>query len=151
MNDVKIYNLIADDIEDIIEISVLSFPTAWVKEAFDNELKNNLARYVVAKIDEKTIGYGGMWIILDECHITNIAIHPDYRQLGIASLILESLITIGKSEGCSAMTLEVRKSNFIAQKLYKKFGFIEEGLRKKYYSDNKEDAVIMWKRNLDIL
>lgn len=148
MNNIEICTLCPEDIEDIIEISVLSFPTAWAREAFDNELKNNLARYVVAKIDGNTIGYGGMWIIIDEGHITNIAVHPDYRRLGVASLILKKLINICEEEKCGAMTLEVRKSNINAQKLYKKYGFIEEGIRKKYYADNKEDAIIMWKRDL---
>jgi len=135
-------------IGDIVNISIMSFPIAWTKEAFLNELSNKFARYVVAVKDDVIIGYGGMWVILDEAHVTNIAVHPEYRGIGAGALIVETLLDICRYEKATSITLEVRKSNEAAQSLYKKYGFVEEGLRKNYYEDNREDAVIMWKRDI---
>jgi len=148
MNDVQIIPLEESCIDDIVSISILSFPIAWTKEAFINELTNKFARYVVAVKDDVIIGYGGMWVILDECHVTNIAVHPEYRGIGAGALIVEALLDICRYERAASITLEVRKSNKVAQNLYKKYGFAEEGIRKNYYEDNREDAVIMWKRDL---
>jgi len=103
--------------------------------------------YMVAVKDGLVVGFAGMWIILDEAHITNIAVHPEYRGFGIGTMLMESLISICKIENVIGITLEVRVSNQRAINLYKKFGFVEEGIRKAYYEDNKEDALIMWKRN----
>ena len=97
-------------------------------------------------MDNKVIGFAGLWTIVDEGHITNIAVHPDYRGKGIGSKLVKSLIDNSKDWYINDLTLEVRYSNKIAQNLYKKYGFIEEGIRKNYYADNKEDAVIMWRR-----
>lgn len=137
-----------DHIDGILTISLLSFPITWSKDSFEKELDNKFARYVVAVKDNIVVGYGGMWIIVDEAHITNIAVHPEFRNYGIGSMLVEALIDIAKLENVCAMTLEVRKSNSIAKNLYSKYGFIEEGIRKGYYEDNHEDAIIMWKRDL---
>ena len=118
----------------------------WSKEAFAQEITNPMAKYVVAEMDNKVIGFAGLWTIVDEGHITNIAVHPDYRGKGIGSKLVKSLIDNSKDWYINDLTLEVRYSNKIAQNLYKKYGFIEEGIRKNYYADNKEDAVIMWRR-----
>ncbi|WP_123053318.1 ribosomal protein S18-alanine N-acetyltransferase [Clostridium sp. JN-1] len=148
-NDIEIISFKREHIESVLVIDFLSFPTPWSRKSFEIELESNsFSRYIVAKKDGIIIGYAGMWIILDESHITNIAVHPDYRGISAGSALLESLIELSKSESVNSMTLEVRKSNLIAQKLYHKYGFIEEGLRKGYYQDNKEDAIIMWKRNI---
>ncbi|GIM29169.1 ribosomal-protein-alanine acetyltransferase [Clostridium polyendosporum] len=144
--DIKIIPMDESCLDDVLDISRLSFAIPWTKNSFQNELRNNFATYVVAKVDERVIGYGGMWIIIDEGHITNIAVHPDYRGQGIGNTILNSMINICNEKCVKAMTLEVRISNIAAQNLYKKYGFIKEGVRHKYYEDNKEDAVIMWKR-----
>ena len=87
-------------------------------------------------------------MVVDEGDITNIAVHPDYRGQHIASMILEEMIRVCSSHSVTAMTLEVRKSNMPAQNLYKKFGFIAEAVRPKYYEDNDEDAILMWKRDI---
>lgn len=147
MNNVEIIPIEDQYIDGILKVSMMSFPITWSKESFETELSNRYARYVVAVKDGNVVGFGGMWIIIDEAHITNIAVHPEYRGMGIGSMIMDSLISICSLEGVVGMTLEVRVSNQRAKNLYKKFGFIEEGIRKSYYEDNKEDAVIMWKRD----
>jgi ribosomal-protein-alanine N-acetyltransferase len=144
--DTKIEAMDIDDIDSVLKISELSFPHPWSRRSFEQELENNFATYLVAKLDNQVIGYGGMWIIIDEGHITNIAVHPDYRNLGVGDKVLYEMISKCNEKKVIAMTLEVRVSNTAAQKLYSKYGFIEEGIRKKYYEDNGEDALLMWKR-----
>lgn len=149
MNDIDIICLKSEHIDSVITIDTLCFPIPWSRESFQKEIDNNkFARYIVAKKNNIIIGYAGMWLILDEGHITNIAVHPEYRGIGAGNLLLEGLVEICKSESINSLTLEVRKSNIVAQNLYKKYGFVEEGLRKEYYGDNKEDAIIMWKHNI---
>lgn len=148
-NAIEILSLKHEHIDSVLIIDSLSFPNPWSKNSFEREIETNkFARYLVAKKDGIVIGYAGMWLILDEGHITNIAVHPEYRGVGAGSLLLEGLIEICRIEAISKLTLEVRKSNLVAQALYKKYGFTEEGIRKGYYGDNKEDAIIMWKHNL---
>ena len=90
------------------------------------------------------VGFAGLWLMVDEAHITTIAMHPDYRRHGLGELMLASLIDIAYNIGAKWVTLEVRVSNYAAQNLYRKYGFREAGLRHRYYSDNQEDALIMW-------
>ncbi len=90
------------------------------------------------------IGFAGLWLMVDEAHITTIAVHPDYRHMGLGEFLLVNLIDIAYSIGAKWVTLEVRVSNYVAQNLYRKYGFREAGLRRRYYSDNQEDALIMW-------
>ncbi|QAA31460.1 ribosomal protein S18-alanine N-acetyltransferase [Clostridium manihotivorum] len=144
--DIKIEPMELDSIEKVLEISELSFPIPWSRKSFEQELSNVFANYFVAKSNDEVIGYGGMWIIIDEGHITNIAVHPKYRNQGVGDKILSKMIATCNEKKVIAMTLEVRSSNLAAQKLYSKYGFISEGIRKKYYEDNGEDAIIMWKR-----
>ncbi|WP_040210661.1 ribosomal protein S18-alanine N-acetyltransferase [Clostridium polynesiense] len=145
MNDYSIIEMTEEHIEEVLEISSMSFPIPWSRESFLKELLNMFAKYFVAVKDNEVIGYGGMWIIIDESHITNIAVHPDYRGMGVGENILKSMIHQCSLQRVNAMTLEVRKSNIPAQNLYRKYGFAEEGIRKAYYEDNHEDAIIMWK------
>lgn len=144
---VKIRDMTVDDIDDVIEIEKKSFPTPWSKNAFKLEIsKNILARYLVAELGRKIVGYAGLWLIVDEGHITSIAVDTEYRNKGIGSLLLEGLIDLCRKLNSKAMTLEVRKSNESAKSLYKKYGFKEYGIRPGYYVDNKEDAIVMWKK-----
>lgn len=134
-----------EDIFSIYEISTICFPISWSITSIKGELTSNThARYVVAVENGAVVGFAGLWIIVDEGHITNIAVHPDFRRKGIGALLMDKLMLISKNENLIGLTLEVRKSNLSAQNLYKKFGFIEEGVRSNYYSDNGEDALIMW-------
>ncbi|MBI4321967.1 MAG: ribosomal protein S18-alanine N-acetyltransferase [Chloroflexi bacterium] len=98
--------------------------------------------------DWTIVGYAGLWLMLDEGHITTIAVRPTLRGQGIGELLLIGLIDLAAAAGANYVTLEVRVSNAVAQTLYKKYGFREEGLRKRYYSDNREDALIMWSEPL---
>jgi ribosomal-protein-alanine N-acetyltransferase len=93
---------------------------------------------------DKIIGYCGAWIVVDEAHVTNIAILPAYRGKKLGEALLNKLISIAREMGARSMTLEVRVTNYAAQSLYRKFGFQTGGIRKNYYSDNQEDAQIMW-------
>lgn len=135
----------AKDIDDIVRIEQESFPTPWSREAFENELiKNRFAVYTVLEDEEGVFGYCGMWVIIDEAHITNIALLPKYRGKKLGEALLRKVMEIAKEKGAKTMTLEVRVSNDIAQSLYRKLGFQNGGIRKNYYTDNQEDALIMW-------
>ena len=136
-------------IKGVYELSKICFSIPWSLDSISNEVENPLAKYVIAQdlSTDQIIGYAGVWIVAGEGDITNIAVNPSYRKQGIASNILKKLFEVCKENNCSDITLEVRVSNIPAQNLYKKFNFKEEGIRKKYYSDNGEDAMIMWKRD----
>ncbi|HJV45464.1 MAG TPA: ribosomal protein S18-alanine N-acetyltransferase [Bacillota bacterium] len=134
-----------DDLDGISKIEKSSFSVPWSTKSFVNELtSNHFAYYLVLEINGKLAGYGGMWIIVDEAHITNIAISPTFRGKKWGEKLLAAMIVHASRMGAVAMTLEVRVSNMIAQRLYQKFGFDKTGIRPKYYSDNGEDALIMW-------
>lgn len=134
-----------DDLPDVMKIEQDAFATPWTEEAFRNELTNNMfAQYMAMEYKGQVIGYTGMWIIVDEAHITNIAILSPYRGLGLGKLLMHEVQRTASFLGAVRMTLEVRESNEIAQRLYRQFGFVNAGVRPRYYSDNNEDAIIMW-------
>jgi ribosomal-protein-alanine N-acetyltransferase len=139
------------DIEQIMEIESVIFGTYhWTPQSFISEISNDFGNYFVA-FDESTqtvVGYGGFWLILDEAHITTIAVKPDCRNQGIGELILQKMVDVGYEKNVKWFTLEVRASNVAAQNLYYKYEFKSLGLRKKYYQDNAEDALIMWTENI---
>lgn len=136
------------DIDQVLEVERKTFKTPWSKNAFEKEMNHNeLAMYVVIQDDKRVFGYAGLWIIGDEGHITNVAVHPEYRKKGYGDKLIHKLIEEGKKRGINAYTLEVRVSNKAAQNLYCKYGFENVGIRPKYYEDNKEDAMIMWKKS----
>jgi ribosomal-protein-alanine N-acetyltransferase len=138
-----------EDITRVLEIERQSFHTPWPTDAYVHELRENrLASYIVARAEEALVGYAGMWVILDEAHITTIAVDPRYRGQHIGERLLVGLIDEALDRGARWMTLEVRRSNATAQALYRKYGFREIGTRKGYYSDNREDAIVMWTGNL---
>lgn len=146
--EIIIREMTTSDIKEVLEIEHESFTTPWSEEAFRNEVEDNvLAVYIVAEVEGKVTGYGGFWRILDEAHITNIAVGESYRGQGIGDALLIGMIGYCKANHVGNMTLEVRKSNYPAISLYKKHGFEEAGIRPGYYSDNHEDAIIMWRKN----
>lgn len=138
-----------EHLNQVLEIEEVSYPAPWSYYAFAYELlQNNLAHYIVALSGNKVVGYCGMWLILDEAHITNVAVHPDSRQKSIGESLMLEMIRLALKNGSTRMTLEVRPTNTAARRLYEKLGFVENGRRKRYYTDNNEDAIIMWKNDL---
>lgn len=141
----QIVKMQARHIEEIAEIEKLSFSKPWSFEALAEELSNPLAVFLVAVIDGKTVGYAGMHHIIDEGYITNIAVHPDYRRRGIATALINELDNYARKKGLALLTLEVRCSNTVAIDIYRRAGFDEAGIRKGFYDEPKEDALIMTK------
>lgn len=135
-----------EDLDQINEVEKICFSLPWSREAYERELENKLACYLCAEDNGVIVGFMGMWRILDECHITNIAVLPEYRQRGAATQMINKMIEICKCSEITQMTLEVRESNIPAINLYKKFGFAEAGKRPRYYQAPIEDAIIMWKK-----
>ena len=144
INNLKIEEMKLDDIDGVFEVEKNCFEDYWSKDSFKKELSNNLAKYLVAKVDGKVVGYVGIWFVVDEGHITNVAVHEDYRGQKIGDQLIKELVQVCKDNNIVSMTLEVRTSNTVAQNLYRKYGFKMAGIRKEYYSNNKEDAIIMW-------
>ncbi|WP_235941455.1 ribosomal protein S18-alanine N-acetyltransferase [Paenibacillus puerhi] len=134
-----------EDIPAICHIEKESFTTPWTAAAFQNELTNNqFANYIVLEYEGKIAGYGGMWLIMEEAHVTNIAIGAAYRGRKLGDRLLTEMQRTAGSLGAQRMTLEVRPSNEVALGLYAKKGFRSVGVRRGYYTDNQEDALIMW-------
>ena len=133
------------DVDAMCAIEHLCFAMPWSKESILHDLHENVcARYLVLTVDGVLAAYAGMWLIIDEAHVTNVAVHPDYRGRGYGERILRALMDLARENLMGLMTLEVRRSNTVAQSLYHKVGFIDVGYRKRYYEDNKEDALIMY-------
>ncbi len=146
MADVLIRQANINDVDAIFEIEHLCFPDPWSKDSLRYELgENPRAFYIVAEIDGSVVGYAGLWWIEDEGHITNVAVRPGYRSRKIASGIVSVMIDFTTKQGIRHHTLEVRRSNAPAIGLYEKYGFTVEGVRKGYYLNNGEDALIMWR------
>lgn len=134
------------DLDEVMEVERQCFTTPWSRYSFICELRDNqFSHYIVAKYMGKIIGYAGMWIILDEAHVTNVGVLPEFRGEGVGEFLMRSLIAVATERGAKKMTLEVRKSNYVAQNLYSKLGFEPIGIRRGYYLDDREDAVIMLK------
>ncbi|MDD6484186.1 MAG: ribosomal protein S18-alanine N-acetyltransferase [Clostridiales bacterium] len=139
----QIVEMTRQDVDAVSELDKKCFKISWSKKAFYDEMENDIAVYFVAKEDGRVIGYAGFWHIADEGDITNIAVDGEYRRRGVGAALLKELIKRARSEGMNLLTLEVRRSNTPAKALYAKFGFREIGMRRRYYSDNGEDAIIM--------
>ncbi len=138
-----------EDVKEIAELEKKCFAIPWSEKSFTDEMNNKLAVYLVAKDNGKCIGYAGFWNISGEGGITNVAVLPQYRKQGIGSMLIKTMIKTARELDIYLLTLEVRKSNIAAQGLYNKYGFDIIGERKRYYSDNGEDAWIMTKNFAD--
>lgn len=147
--DVKFEEMRLEHLSQVMEIEKASFPSPWSRYSFVNEvMKNSFAYYIVAVSDKNVVGYAGMWLILDEAHITSVAVHPHHRGNGIGRALMQEMVRRAAIMGINKMTLEVRPSNTAARHLYATLGFIERGVRKGYYADTREDAIIMWKDDI---
>lgn len=146
LDEVLFRPMYVSDLGQVMQVEHLSFPTPWSKNAFYGELLDNpRARYLVAVWRGRVIGYIGMWLLFDEAHITNVAVHPRYRGHHLGRRLMERGEELARQHGIRRMTLEVRKSNAAARHLYESLGYRAVGVRPGYYRDNNEDAIIMWK------
>ncbi len=137
------------DVDEILQIEELCYGVHhWSKESFLSELNNKISSYRTAKYQNKCIGYMGIWKIINEAHVTTLSVHPDFRNKKVAHSLILDTIEECYDEKIKFLTLEVRVSNKKAIGLYEKFGFKSLGVRKKYYQDNNEDALIMWSENI---
>jgi len=136
-----------EDIAQIAEIEKLCFAMPWSEESIRKDVTENVvACWLVMDDGEgRVLAYAAMWFVLDEAHVCNVAVHPDFRGRGYGKAIFGALVETAKKNSMSLMELEVRRSNTVAQNLYHSFGFIDVGYRKRYYEDNKEDALLMFK------
>ena len=133
-----------DDIPAVHAIERASFAVPWPDDAYRNELvTNRLASYVVARAGDEVVGFAGLWVMVDEAHITTFAVHPRWRRRGVGQHLLLRLLELANDRRAREATLEVRLSNMPARRLYEKYGFRPVGIRPRYYSDNGEDALIM--------
>lgn len=144
MDNITVSIMTLPDLDSISNILTYEFDDFWNYNVFKSELENENSKYVVAKLNNEIIGFGGIWFSVDDIHITNIVVKKTYRNQKIGSLILNTLIDMCKNKVQKSITLEVNSNNILAQKLYQKFGFKIVGIRKKYYN-NTEDAIIMTK------
>ena len=134
-----------EDLDGVMSVEFDSFLTPWSRTAFEEELtQNRLARYIVAAEDGNIVGYAGTWLVINEAHVTNVAVSGQHRREGIGRLLMEKLMELARDSGMDSMTLEVRVTNAAARHLYQQMGFVEAGIRKNYYSETKEDALILW-------
>lgn len=142
----EIIPMTEEHIDGVLAVEEATFSIPWTRKDFEREMtENNLAIYYVAVADGKIVGYAGMWHVITEGHITNVAVLEDYRKQGIGDALMEQLEQVALEKEMIGITLEVRISNAPAQHLYHKHGYRAEGLRKNYYPDTHEGAVIMWK------
>jgi len=138
------------DLREVAVIERVSFSAPWPTSAYTTELTTNrLARYVGARIGGSLVGFGGIWLMVDEAHITTMAVLPENRRSGVATALLLELLQEARRGGARVATLDVRVSNNEAQRLYRAFGFVEVGRRIRYYDDNGEDALVMTTQELE--
>ncbi|MCL5283815.1 MAG: ribosomal protein S18-alanine N-acetyltransferase [Armatimonadetes bacterium] len=150
---IRVYPYVIDvmrrsDVPEVNDIERRCYTTPWHEDAYYNELGNCSACYLVAKLDHQVVGYTGMWVIMDEAHITTLAVDTPYRRQKVGERLFNELLHRAVEMGAERATLEVRKTNLTAQNLYRKYLFREIGVRRHYYSDNQEDALVMWAENL---
>lgn len=137
--------MVMTDVDGVMAVEHDSFLTPWSRSAFEEELaQNRLARYIVAEENGAIVGYAGTWLVINEAHVTNVAVSSQRRREGIGRLLMQNLMELARENGMESMTLEVRVSNAAARHLYQQLGFVEAGIRKNYYTETKEDALILW-------
>ena len=137
--------MVMTDVDGVMAVEHDSFLTPWSRSAFEEELaQNRLARYIVAVENGEIVGYAGTWLVINEAHVTNVAVSGQRRREGIGRLLMQKLMELARDNDMESMTLEVRVSNAAARHLYQQLGFVEAGIRKNYYTETKEDALILW-------
>lgn len=143
MSDVRIRRMTIADVDGVYAIEASTFAKPWKREDFVKEMtQNTCARYLVAEEETGIVGFAGAWIVLDEAHVTNIAVTENCRGRGIGKALTKALLQYAANLGVVYATLEVRRSNDRARHLYESLGFEYVGVRKRYYEDNGEDALL---------
>ena len=145
---IRLEPLAENHIKSILDIEQVSNGAPWSERSFRNELNHPNGNFLVAKDGGKVVGYAGEWFVVDEAHITTVAVQPEYRRRGIGRMLTIALLETAKEKGMACSTLEVRAGNEPAIELYKQLGFVETAKRKAYYPDNQEDAAVMWLHDL---
>ncbi len=148
MTRVELRRMRPEDVPAVMVIELECFTVPWRESAYMTELANRSAYYIVACIDSEIVGYGGEWVIMDEAHITTIGVAAKHRGKKIGEQVLVALLEEAMRQRAKRATLEVRESNQVAQNLYRKYGFQPAAIRRGYYTDNHENAVVMWVDNL---
>ncbi|MEA2554582.1 MAG: [ribosomal protein S18]-alanine N-acetyltransferase [Fimbriimonadaceae bacterium] len=140
--------LLEEHIPPILLIEKESNGAPWSERSFRNELDHPFGIFLVAMENGQVVGYAGEWLVVDEAHITTVAVAPEHRRKGIGRAITIELLQLAKERGMVCSTLEVRASNEAAIELYKQLGYVETARRRSYYPDNQEDARVMWLHDL---
>lgn len=149
MGSLRIQPLADKHLADVVEIEKRSQSAPWTEQSFKREIDNPQGAFLVAVDESKVVGYGGYWLVVDEAHIITIAVDPDRRGTGVGRQLLTEMLAKAQDSKAVCATLEVRASNDAALRLYEGMGFKSVGRRKRYYPDNREDAVVMWLYDLD--
>lgn len=137
----------ADEIDDILRIEAISFRNPWTRDMYLSELEHREVSsfYIARDAVGEPVGFCAVWRVLDELHINNLAVLPEHRRAGVASALLERALADAASRGANRATLEVRQSNTPALKLYERFGFHVTAVRRGYYTQPEEDALVLWR------
>ncbi|CDO04136.1 ribosomal-protein-alanine N-acetyltransferase [Oceanobacillus picturae] len=145
MSEITIRKMEIADVDQVMEVERVSFTTPWTTDIFYQEIVDNqYAYYYVIEWNGRIVGYVGTWVVLEDAQVTNIAIMPELRGNKLGEKLFQYMLLQVKLIGATRLSLEVRESNIPAQKLYRKFGLVPGGIRKNYYTDNQEDAIVMW-------
>jgi [ribosomal protein S18]-alanine N-acetyltransferase len=140
----EIRRMVEADVPAVHEIDRLSFTLPWPERSFRFEVTSNpVSRCWVVEVDGRVAGMAVVWMIVDEAHVATIATHPDFRRQGLGEKLLIHALRFAMNEGAVSSLLEVRASNEAAQSMYRRFGYVEDGRRPRYYKDNNEDAILM--------
>lgn len=143
--DYLVRKMTEEDLDRVMVIEKEAFALPWSRESYLSELKNSFAVYLVCDVEGEVAGYGGIWVVFEQAHITNVAISQDYHLRGLGKSLMLELEKVARQKKATHILLEVRPSNLAARTMYKKLGFVDMSIRKAYYSDNKEDAIVMIK------
>lgn len=144
----KIRPMRRGDLQEVLDLEKECFPHPWTRGMLEEELRRDNGAFLVAHLDSQLSGYAGVIYILEEGHVTNLAVRVSERRQGVAARLLLRLIEESAGRGIRFLTLEVRRSNHPAIRLYEKFGFTAIGERRRYYLDDDEDALIMWTEDI---
>jgi ribosomal-protein-alanine N-acetyltransferase len=145
LREIAISPMTPADLDEVLVIERHSFPSAWSRGSYERELRNRNSYYFAAHHEGRLVGYIGMWVVVDEAHITTLAVHPNCRRRGLGSHLLRRLIEHARQRRAARITLEVRERNFAAISMYRTFGFQQTGVLRGYYGDTGENGLVMWK------